>query len=146
MNIINIISSEKNGYEKLSNLLNGPVKSLVNRKYLEFKTIEHLYQIKKALFYKEYDTAFKIYNCETGWETTKLGKLINKSEQSEWDKISSEILEQCMIEGFSQNPESVKLLLSTKDSTLIHKWKYPMGKWEEVFPNILTKIRNYYNI
>lgn len=143
---INIISTEKNGYEKLSNLLNGPVKSFVNGQYLEFKTIEHLYQIKKALFYKEFDTALEIYNYKTGWEAAKRGRIIHNSHFTEWDSISSEILEQCMIECFSQNPESVKLLLSTKDYTITHKWKYSMGKWETVFPNILIRIRNYYNV
>lgn len=147
MDKINIYSTDKNGYERLSNILNGTVKEeIVGRKgkvLIEFKTVEHAYQCKKALFYKQYDLAISIANSSNGWQAQKLSKQIKVDDN--WDKISEDELYKSMKLCFEQNPKSLELLLSTKDAELVHKHPYiKLGKWSEVFPKLLMKIRQDY--
>ena len=135
---INIYSTDKNGFEKLSNLLNGPVE-FNNR---EFKTVEHLYQWKKAMFAKDKTTAEKIFNANTGWDAQRLSKTIQNPDSKAWDEISSQQLEASMNLAFQQNPEAKKLLLSTGNTQLTHQTsKFSLGKWEKEFPRLLMKIR-----
>ena len=146
MEEINIYSTVKNGYKKLSNILNGTVFYTINNKEFEFKTVEHLYQSLKALYFKDEYTANKIYRSNTGWDAQKLSKTIeikNDKTLEDWDTISEDILEKCMRLCFEQNPKALELLLSTGNSKLIHdSGKHiNLGKWATVFPNILMKIR-----
>jgi ribA/ribD-fused uncharacterized protein len=140
---INIYSTEKNGYQNLSNILNGPVKDTINGKELVFKTVEHLFQIYKALFAKDTKTANEIFNAETGWDAQRLSKTIMGLNSKEWDKVSSAQLEKAMRLSFEQNETARNLLLSTGNTILTHHTdKFNMGKWEKVFPEILMKIRS----
>jgi ribA/ribD-fused uncharacterized protein len=139
---INIYSTEKNGFQDLSNLLNGPVTATIDGNELTFPTVEHLYQTKKALFAGDTTTANKIYKATNGWDAQKLGKEIANLNSTEWDKISSQELEDSMRLSFEQNEEFRKLLLATGSATLTHtKGKTNLGKWSEEFPRILTQIR-----
>jgi len=138
---INIYSTDDNGFKKLSNLLNGPVRATVNGKEYTFKTIEHLYQVKKALFAGDTETANKIFATTTGFDAQKLSKTIKNLDSAAWDKISSQELESAMRLGFEQNQSAKDLLLSTGTANLTHKTKFNLGKWETVFPEILMKIR-----
>jgi ribA/ribD-fused uncharacterized protein len=140
-NSINIYSTDDNGFKNLSNLLNGPVKATVNGVEKTFKTVEHLYQIKKALFAGDTETANKIFAATTGFDAQKLSKDIVGLNSEEWDKISSQELESAMRLAFEQNQSAKDLLLSTETATLTHKTKFNLGKWETVFPEILMKIR-----
>lgn len=135
---INIYSTDKNGYENLSNLLNGPV--IYNG--FSYKTVEHLYQWRKADFAKDKQAADKIYKAKNGWEAQKLGKTIKGLDTVEWDKISSEILEESMRLAFDQNQSAKDLLASTGDFQLTHKAAFNLGKWETEFPRILMAIRD----
>ena len=140
-NTINIYSTDDNGFKKLSNLLNGPVKATLNNKEHVFKTIEHLYQVKKALFAGDIETANKIFAATTGFDAQKLSKDIVGLNSEAWDKISSQELESAMRLAFEQNQSAKNLLLSTGTANLTHKTKFNLGKWETVFPEILMKIR-----
>lgn len=147
MEEINIYSTVKNGYERLSNILNGTVFYTINNKEFEFKTVEHLYQSLKALYFKDEYTANKIYRSNTGWDAQRLSKtinILNNKTLEDWDAESEEILEKCMRMCFEQNPKALELLLSTGDAKLIHdSGKHiNLGKWATIFPNILMKIRN----
>ena len=144
---INIYSTDKNGFEGLSNLLNGPVKATINGVERTFKTVEHLYQVKKALFAGDRNAANQIFKASTGFEAQKLGSSkgpIQWTENSveQWDTISSKELEDAMRLAFEQNQKAKDLLLKTGDAQLTHKTKFSLGKWETVFPEILMKIRN----
>lgn len=141
---INIYSGDKNGFEKLSNLLHGPVQYTINGKELSFKTVEHLFQSLKAMFAGDSETANKIFKAASGFEAQKLGKTVKNLNVAEWDKISSIKLEKAMIAAFKQNEAARNLLLSTTDARLTHKASAKLGKWETEFPRILTKIRDSY--
>lgn len=146
MKQINIYSTIKNGYEKLSNLLNGTVKeTVIGRKgavEIEFKTVEHAYQCKKALFMKQYDIAISIAKSNNGWDAQRLSKIFKTNDN--WEFISEIELEKSMRLCFEQNPKSLELLLLTGDAELIHdSGKHiNLGKWKTVFPSILMKIRD----
>lgn len=135
---INIYSTDKNGYENLSNLLNGPV--IYNG--FSYKTVEHLYQWRKADFAKDKQAADKIYKAKNGWEAQKLGKTVKNLDTKEWDKVSFSILKESMRLAFDQNQSAKDLLSSTGDSQLTHKAAFNLGKWETEFPRILMAIRD----
>lgn len=143
--IINIYSTHKNGFEKLSNLLHGPVLDTVRGKLRTFKTVEHLYQVQKAIFAGDIETANKIYKAKSGWDAQKLSKEIKNLPAKLWDRKSSAELERIMILAFEQNEDSRKLLLDTGQAQLVHQNPHKpfmkLGKWESVFPEILMKIR-----
>jgi ribA/ribD-fused uncharacterized protein len=140
--------TKKNGFEPLSNFNNGPIRTTINGKEFTFPTVEHLYQVKKALFAGDNTAATKIFKSPTGYQAKKLGSakegIINWVQNSPeaWDKVSSEELEAAMRLAFSQNPKAQELLLKTGNAVLTHKApSASLGKWEKVFPEILTKIR-----
>ena len=143
--LINVYSTNKNGFEKLSNLLTNPVTINVNGKQVTFKTVEHAYQAKKALFAGDRDVANKIYNAENGWAAQKLSRTINGLKSKEWDAISESVLEDIMTQYYNQDSSAKQLLLSTRNSELTHKSDRNLGKWGEVFPKILMKIRDSFN-
>lgn len=139
---INIYSTNKNGFQNLSNILNGPVKAIIEGKELNFKTVEHLFQTKKALFAGDKITANKIFYAKTGWDAQKLGRTVKNLNSKEWDKVSSQELESAMRLAFQQNKNNRDLLLSTGDATLTHNSNFNLGKWTTEFPKILMKIRS----
>ena len=147
---INIYSTDKNGFEKLSNILNGPIKATIDGKERIFKSVEHLYQVKKALFAGDKVTAMKIFMSNTGWDAQKLGSKKGPIKWTEhtpddWDKVSSQELEDAMRLAFEQNESAKQLLLKTGNLELTHKTKFNLGKWEQVFPELLMKLRNEFN-
>lgn len=143
---INIYSTDKNGYEKLSNLLNGPITTTIAGIEITVPTVEHLYQIKKAYFAKDKDSMNKILAAKTGWDAQKLGRDVKGLDSKAWDKISSAELESAMRLGFEQNPQNAELLLSIGNAQLTHtKANLNLGKWEQVFPEILMRIREDLN-
>lgn len=139
---INVYSTDNNGFKTLSNLLNGPVKEVVDGKEIEFKTVEHAYQAKKAIFAGDKVTANKIHQSVTGWDAQKLGREIKNLDTKSWDAIAYQELEKSMRLAFEQNPKAMQLLLSTGNSILTHKAKFNLGRWERDFPEILMKIRD----
>lgn len=146
MNTINIYSTDRNGFETLSNILNGTCTEIVEGRKgkveVKFPTVEHAYQTKKALCVKNYELANKIYKAKTGWEAQKLSKQITNLQNFN----STLELENSMRLCFEQNPKQLELLLSTKDAVLKHKSpKFNLGKWETIFPDILTRIRDENN-
>jgi predicted NAD-dependent protein-ADP-ribosyltransferase YbiA (DUF1768 family) len=143
---INIYSTDKNGFEGLSNLLNGPVKATIDGVERTFKTVEHLYQVKKALFAGDKSAANQIFKSANGWDAQRLGgkKGVIKwttTTPAQWDEISTQELDSAMRLAFEQNQSARDLLLKTGNAALTHKSKVNLGKWEKDFPDILMKIR-----
>jgi len=142
---INIYSSEKNGFEGLSNLNNGPVST----PFGDFQTVEHAYQFAKATFVENAKVANAIKTAKTGLEAQQLGSKrslpMTAEQSSRWDLVSTDILKEIMGLAFEQNPKQLALLKSTGNATLTHKdpkGKVNLKKWESVFPDILTAIRD----
>ena len=149
--VTNIYTNETNGFKNLSNLYNGPVVIDWNGTDITFATVEHAYQTLKAMFGGDQIAAGKIMVAKDGFEAQKLGSkngIIdwkNGKTIEDWDKVSADYLEHVMRLAFDQNENAKNLLLKTGDTVLTHKnLKKPdmsLGKWESLFPAILTKIR-----
>lgn len=146
MKEINIYSTDKNGFEKLSNILNGPIKETIGNKEVIFKTVEHAYQVKKSLFANDLTNANIIFNSKTGWDARRLAKNIKNLHNEEWDKVSLFHMEKTLLLSLIQNKDTLYLLLSTGTANLTHKKQYlNLGKWEIEFPKLLMKLRDKFN-
>ena len=142
--MINILSTEKNGYESLSNFNTPPFKFKLFGKELIFKNVEIAYQTIKALRFFDHGLANTIFKCKNGFEAKELIKKLELSEAEVemWDREKKAVIKELMKECFLQNPSHLNLLLNTKDESLTHK--HPtlnLGDWEEIFSNILMELR-----
>lgn len=142
---INIYSADKNGYESLSNFNNGPVIETINGKEVTFKTVEHAYQSKKALFAGDRAKAIEIYNAKTGYDASRIAQTIKWENASfkDWDKISRDEIKKSMLAAFKQNDATRELLLSTGTRELTHTKAdgSAIYKWGKIFPEVLMEIR-----
>lgn len=148
---INIYSTDKNGFEKLSNVFNGPIRGpfsdVIGSEKEIFHSVEHLYNYRRALYFKRPTVAEEIRYAKTGWDAIRIANTIVLDKKSDeylwWDQCNVHILEDYMRMAFEQNPEAAKLLLSTGDNQLTHVSPkgLNLGKWTKVFPEILTRIR-----
>lgn len=141
--MINILSTEKNGYETLSNLLSPSFEYNLLSKTLVYPTVEHCYQCAKAIFHGQYQLANTIYKAKNGWEAKKLSTQIITTPV--WNEKKFPVIEAMMDACFQQNPKHKALLLSTGNEVLthIHSTKN-LGVWSEKFPEILMKLREKY--
>lgn len=150
MKTINVYSTDRNGYEGLSNMLNGPVKINLHEPLdacVTFRTVEHAFHCHKAMFAEDVGACEKIHLAPTGWDAQRLSKTIKGLDSKKWDEKSSAILEMCMRMAFMQNESARNLLISTGDATLTHiKGSINLGKWAIEFPRILMKIREDFKI
>lgn len=131
---ININSYEKNGYQTLSTYLNGPFNLVKNDKTYTYKTVEHYYQVQRAVNSGDIKLANQIYKAETAKDAVKLAQQIK--ETPEWNTLAFSVLETGLNMAFEQNPEQMKLLLSTGSAVLTH------NKKDTALSELLTKIRD----
>ena len=124
---INIWSTEKNGYEALSNLARRPFKDTDGREYI---SVEHAYQTWKSSKFDEvtYKKPWKDGSKFTGLKPPKT--------QNNWN---IELMERLMRASFEQNPKAMELLKKTGNAPLTHA--QGTGIWESEFPRILMEIR-----
>lgn len=143
-NEINIYSGSGDKYSKLSNFNAGPVKFNGNT----FSNIEAAYHYEKLKYSKNKELASRyqeklLGENITGREALSIGsdRKVNLNTD-EWNKISSNIMKNIMLEYYSNNNEAKELLLSTIGSKLTHEAKTINGKWRQEFPRILTEVRS----
>ena len=142
---INIYSTDKNGFETLSNLKTPSVKANIFGNDAEFKTVEHLYQAKKAEFANDKETARKIYTAKNGFEAKRLGSQIKGLNKKAWDSVAKDVLAESMDLAFQQNPDHMKKLLDTGEAEITHtKNGASLGRWSKDFPEILKGLREKY--
>jgi len=151
---INIYSTEKNGFEELSNFAHRPFN--VNEegdllKGSKFNNVESAFQAYKLIYSDYYsfpdgsardetrDVILKKLEESTGREAKKIGRQIKGLNVEEWNRNSFEIMKGLLLESFKQNPEALKLLLSTDDAILTHT--QDKTKWAKEFPKILMEVR-----
>ena len=143
METISILSTEKNGYQTLSNLLTPSFTYTISQIPRIFQTVEHCYQTYKSVSIGDNKLALEIYKSKNGWEAKKLGKLITPN--SEWDLEKFGIIEKMMDACFEQNSSHKQLLLDTGEARLTHYSPTAnLREWSFKFPEILTKLREKY--
>lgn len=93
-------------------------------------------QATEPLSYQEW---VKDYQTHSGSQARSIGRKIKDLNTVSWDKASSDVMRDLLLESFSQNPEALNRLLSTGDVTLTHT--QDKGKWGTEFPKILMEVR-----
>ena len=127
VNPINIWSTDRNGYEALSNLARRPFKDKDGRNYI---SVEHAYQSWKS---GKFDEA----TYKRPWKNGSkfVGKLGTKTQ----DNWNINLMESLMKLSFNQNPKAMELLKKTGNAPLTHT--QDRGIWKNEFPRILMDIR-----
>lgn len=126
---INIWSSDKNGFELLSNL--APRKFIAKDGRV-YHSVEHAYQTWKSGSFKEATYNNKAWS--NGWV-----KIIGEGKPN--TKTNMQLMKDLIRASLEQNQEIKELLLSTGDNKLTHTG----GKkdiWTEAFPKILMELRS----
>jgi ribA/ribD-fused uncharacterized protein len=144
---VNIYAGTNENTE-LSNFANRPF----SYKGREYKNVEQAFQHQKLMTsapngvssnYLNNEVGQKILAAKTGAEAKKLGRQIKKLNTIAWDRISTSIMKDLITASFEQNPGSLKRLLETGSAKLTHD--QDKGKWGELFPKILTEVRQELN-
>lgn len=108
-----------------------------------FQTVEGAFQAQKLVFSSmsddEKEAVKKRLETASGSQAKSIGRKIKDLNTVFWDKASSDIMKDLLLESFSQNPEALNKLLSTGDATLTHT--QDKGKWGTEFPKILMEVR-----
>lgn len=108
-----------------------------------FQTVEGAFQAQKLVFSSmsddEKEAVKKRLETASGSQAKSIGRKIKDLNTVSWDKASSDIMKDLLLESFSQNPEALNRLLSTGDATLTHT--QDKGKWGTEFPKILMEVR-----
>ena len=108
-----------------------------------FQTVEGAFQAQKLVFSSmsddEKEAIRKQLETASGSQARSIGRKIKDLNTVSWDKASSDIMKDLLLESFSQNPEALNKLLSTGDATLTHT--QDKGKWGTEFPKILMEVR-----
>jgi ribA/ribD-fused uncharacterized protein len=140
-NKINIYSTEKNGYEDLSNFAVRPFD--VGDNY-RFNTVEGAFQAFKFSetfpIQDDYQEIIKKLQTASGSEAKTIGKTIENLNKEKWDAKSSSIMKTVLKASFEQNPEALEKLLSTGNAELTHT--QDNSKWKTEFPRLLMEVRN----
>jgi predicted NAD-dependent protein-ADP-ribosyltransferase YbiA (DUF1768 family) len=108
-----------------------------------FQTVEGAFQAQKLVFSSmsndEKETTRKQLETASGSQAKSIGRKIKDLDTVSWDKASSDVMRDLLLESFSQNPEALHKLLSTGNATLTHT--QDKGKWGTEFPRILMEVR-----
>lgn len=108
-----------------------------------FQTVEGAFQAQKLVFSSmsddEKEAIRKQLETASGSQARSIGRKIKDLNTVSWDKASSDVMRDLLLESFSQNPEALNRLLSTGDATLTHT--QDKGKWGTEFPKILMEVR-----
>lgn len=143
---INIYAGTRENAE-LSNFANRP--ATYNTSAVEgfFGTPEGAFQAAKMAYTENLTDEQKIDNAiifeklksASGSQAKALGQTIKGLNVADWNKDSSDIMLDILIDSFVQNPDALAKLLATGNATLTHT--QDKGKWGTEFPKILMKVR-----
>jgi exodeoxyribonuclease-5 len=160
---INIYSTDKNGFQDLSNFGIRPFKINIKRQSIgdmSFQSVEQAYQWMKGLYTNNYEIDPSVANAEEiiaaanakdkeiqdkilattdGAALRRLGKSFKNFDSSDWDAASSAIMKALLRESFKANPEALAKLLSTGEATLTHT--QDKSNWKTEFPRLLMQVR-----
>ena len=112
-----------------------------------FNTVEGAFQAQK-LFYsnlseKEQQVLLQQLEKASGSQARIIGRRISGLDRATWDKVSSSLMYNLLLDSFRQNPKAAERLLATGNATLTHK--QDKGKWGKEFPKLLMEVREELN-
>jgi exodeoxyribonuclease-5 len=125
----------------------------VTGKPIKWNTVEGAYQAEKLMYSDDYSDKSKeawTLNQEgidlierlasaSGKEAKAIGRTITGLNVDEWNKDSSNVMQDYIYFSFEQNPDALQLLLNTGNATLTHT--QDKSKWGKEFPRILMEVR-----
>ena len=74
---------------------------------------EQYYMHQKAMFFKDYESAERILNCENPAQMKRLGRRIKNFHDDEWKDVCRSVMKRALWEKFSQTNLAAKLLQTT---------------------------------
>ena len=130
-------------FELSKNLLDFLNKQGSDYSGINYKSVEQAFQNIKVSYNNTgfSDTLDKdILSTTDGGELRRLGRKIDL-DVTKWNKDSSYIMKELMLESFRKNPNALAKLLATGNATLTHKFK---GEEQDNgrFSKILMEVRN----
>ncbi len=109
-----------------------------------YQTVEAAFQAAKIAYAPATEENLKIGDKLatniSGAIAKKLGSQIKGLEVSKWDKDSSTIMKETLLESFKQNLKALEILLATGNAELTHT--QDKGKWGKEFPKLLMEVRS----
>jgi predicted NAD-dependent protein-ADP-ribosyltransferase YbiA (DUF1768 family) len=134
---------------ELSNFAIRPFEDKTEWQGLTFKSVEGAFQAAKIQLSnmfdkndnltKEGDELLDKLQEASGAEAKALGRKVTGLNVKEWDRLSSNIMKNLLLESFRQNPNALAKLLATGNATLTHT--QDKGKWGTEFPRLLMEVR-----
>ncbi len=85
---------------------------------ITFSSMEQYMMYKKAVCFRDYDTAGRILEMEDVSQIKKLGRKVSNYDENYWNGVRQIVVYRGLLEKFGQNDELKKLLLETGDSVL----------------------------
>jgi predicted NAD-dependent protein-ADP-ribosyltransferase YbiA (DUF1768 family) len=132
---------------ELSNFANRP--TTYNTAYVEgfFATPEGAFQAAKISYTENLTDEQKVNNSlifeklksVNGAQAKALGKAIKGLNVDAWNKDSSDVMFDILLDSFTQNPNALQKLLATGNATLTHT--QDKSKWGTEFPKLLMEVR-----
>ena len=127
------------GSHENENLSNMAIRPFVIEGKL-FRTVEHRFQYRKAIFAGDENTAKMILESESPYEAKLFGRQVKGLDNTAWDKVAPKEMEAAIRLSFMSNPEAAEALMLTGNALLTHEQE--KGIWKEEFPRILMKVRH----
>ena len=113
-----------------------------------FKTVEGAFQAQKlgysSMSETEKTNILKSLEQADGATARAIGRKIRDLDTKAWDKVSSPLMGQLILDSFSQNKQAVIRLLETGDAELTHT--QDKSKWGKEFPRLLMQTRTMLKI
>lgn len=127
----------------------------------EFANSEQAFMWRKAVFFKDFDTALKILETTNPQEAKSLGRKVKYYDDIKWNQIREQIMYEVNIDKY-ENKELQKLLLSTNNLIIVESspvdkiWGVGLSKedprildennWKglNLLGKVLMKVREYY--
>jgi ribA/ribD-fused uncharacterized protein len=107
---------------------------------IHYDSVEQAFQYYKTFYAKSNSSTIgsKILKSKMGSTLKALGKQIDLDSNT-WDKVSSKIMKNLILESFKQNSNALQKLLDTGNAILTHN--QDKGKWGIEFPKLLMEVR-----
>ncbi|KAL6079333.1 NADAR domain-containing protein [Balamuthia mandrillaris] len=87
---------------------------------VSYPSLIHYYQCQKFVGSDD-EHAEAIRNAETASKAFRMGQSRDKTMRADWEKVKYDVMWQGMNAKFSQNPQLIKLLLSTGDRLIVER-------------------------
>ena len=101
----------------------------INLQLFNFTSTEQAFMYFKAIYFKDYEIAKKIYETRDNPDACrKLGRLVKNYNDSDWDKIRYELFWDLNYQKYYQDKELAKKLLDPKFNNKIFVEASPIDK------------------